>query len=75
MNRESRNPMVMVTFFVLCLATWVVLQAGLGSGRLSPIDIFWVIAFLLIVFVFRARVRNERKALGEEAQIDPADDG
>ena len=74
MKTRRTNPLVMFTFFVLCLVTWIVVQVELGGGRLSYFDIFWVIAFLIMVYLFRGRVRNSRKPLEREELTDPAED-
>ena len=61
MKTRGPHPLALLTYFVLCLTTWIVFQAELGRGG-SP-DVFWFVALFLLFLLFWRRLRSKPKEL------------
>ena len=68
MKTRGPHPLRLLTYFVLCLTTWIVFQAELGQG--GSLDLFWLVAFLLLFLLFWGRLASKPKEL-PEGQEDP----
>lgn len=67
MKARGPKPMTLLTFFVLCMATWIVFQAELRQG--GSLDLFWVVAFLLVFFMFWGTLASKPKRQSEEEEV------
>ena len=71
MKARGPHPLALLTYFVLCLTTWIVFQAEL-ERRGSP-DVFWLVALSLLFPLFWRRLASKPKELpkGQEGPAAP----
>lgn len=72
MKARGPRPMTLLTFFVLCMATWIVFQAELRQG--GSLDLFWVVSFLLVFFMFWGTLASKPKRHSEEEEVQALSD-
>lgn len=70
MKVRGPNPLRIFAYFVLCLLGSMMVQAETGLG--APLDVFWLVAFLVLVLVFGGSLSSRSKASREALESRPS---